>query len=299
MEGVEVLTEAETISSASAVQVQSQPPLKTREAKCNKTVDDAMGAKTPSEANCHCCEPTSNVTAAEDLAKALEVKVNLESERCVNGMTNGTAEEPKRNKCPSTHSDASLCSESSSPCACTNTALMQNGSSVEEHQPDCLKSSSADKRRDVIVYVSYESELQMPLIMRIMNKDLSEPYSIYTYRYFIYNWPKLCFLAMIESECVGAIVCKLDLNRKSAKRGYIAMLAVDSRHRNKGIGSNLVLKAIGAMVALNADEVVLESEITNTPALRLYENLGFVRDKRLFRYYLNGVDAFRLKLWLK
>ncbi len=46
-------------------------------------------------------------------------------------------------------------------------------------------------------------------------------------------------------------------------------------------------------------KVVLETEITNKPALRLYENLGFVRDKRLFRYYLNGVDALRLKLWLR
>ena len=46
-------------------------------------------------------------------------------------------------------------------------------------------------------------------------------------------------------------------------------------------------------------KVVLETEVTNKGALRLYENLGFVRDKRLFRYYLNGVEAFRLKLWLK
>ena len=45
-------------------------------------------------------------------------------------------------------------------------------------------------------------------------------------------------------------------------------------------------------------QVVLETEVTNKGALRLYENLGFVRDKRLFRYYLNGVDALRLKLWL-
>lgn len=47
-----------------------------------------------------------------------------------------------------------------------------------------------------IDYVQYESELQMPMIMKIIQKDLSEPYSIYTYRYFIHNWPKLCFLVI-------------------------------------------------------------------------------------------------------
>nr|CAG4646301.1 EOG090X07BN [Macrothrix elegans] len=150
-----------------------------------------------------------------------------------------------------------------------------------------------------ITYVQYQSELQMPDIMRLIQKDLSEPYSIYTYRYFIHNWPMLCFLAMYEEKCVGAIVCKLDLHKKVVRRGYIAMLAVDENYRQGKIGSNLVMKAIAAMVADGADEVVLETEITNEPALRLYENLGFVRDKRLFRYYLNGVDALRLKLWLR
>ena len=46
-------------------------------------------------------------------------------------------------------------------------------------------------------------------------------------------------------------------------------------------------------------QVVLETETTNDAALRLYENLGFARHKRLLKYYLNGVDAFRLKLWLR
>ncbi|XP_060118639.1 N-alpha-acetyltransferase 30 [Heteronotia binoei] len=150
-----------------------------------------------------------------------------------------------------------------------------------------------------IRYVRYESELQMPDIMRLITKDLSEPYSIYTYRYFIHNWPQLCFLAMVGDECVGAIVCKLDMHKKMFRRGYIAMLAVDSKYRRKGIGTNLVKKAIYAMVEGDCDEVVLETEITNKSALKLYENLGFVRDKRLFRYYLNGVDALRLKLWLR
>jgi hypothetical protein len=45
-----------------------------------------------------------------------------------------------------------------------------------------------------IKYVQYKDETQMPLIMNLITKDLSEPYSIYTYRYFIHNWPYLCFL---------------------------------------------------------------------------------------------------------
>lgn len=51
--------------------------------------------------------------------------------------------------------------------------------------------------------------------------------------------------------------------------------------------------------ALAAAQIVLETEETNTAALRLYEKLGFVRDKRLPKYYLNNNDAFRLKAVLR
>ncbi|RWS31682.1 N-acetyltransferase MAK3-like protein [Leptotrombidium deliense] len=174
-------------------------------------------------------------------------------------------------------------------------------------------SINGNEDNEEIIYVNYESEKQMPDIMRLIQKDLSEPYSVYTYRYFIHNWPHLCFLvsyglfyasqffvkAVAGEKIIGAIVCKLDLHKKMVKRGYIAMLAVDEKYRKRKIGSNLVIRAIKTMARGDADEVVLETEITNKPALQLYENLGFVRDKRLFRYYLNGVDALRLKLWLK
>lgn len=150
-----------------------------------------------------------------------------------------------------------------------------------------------------IEFESYTSELQMPAIIKLIQADLSEPYSIYTYRYFIHNWPNLCFLARQGSEYVGAIVCKLDYHKMMVKRGYIAMLAVDKNYRKRKIGATLVSKAIEAMIEDEADEVVLETEVTNTGALILYERLGFLRDKRLFRYYLNGVDALRLKLWLR
>lgn len=95
-----------------------------------------------------------------------------------------------------------------------------------------------------VTFKEYENELQMPDIMRVIQRELSEPYSIYTYRYFIHNWPKLCFLAMDGENCIGAIVCKLDLHRQITKRGYIAMLAVDAAYRKLKVGTTLVQKSI-------------------------------------------------------
>ena len=46
-------------------------------------------------------------------------------------------------------------------------------------------------------YVQYEHALEkqyLPSIRALIAKDLSEPYSIYVYRYFLYQWGDLCFM---------------------------------------------------------------------------------------------------------
>lgn len=95
------------------------------------------------------------------------------------------------------------------------------------------------------------------------------------------------------------MVCKLEPHRSGTLRGYIAMLAVQETYRGQGIATKLVCKAVETMASRDADEIVLETEVTNTASLKLYERLGFLRSKRLHRYYLNGNAAFRLKLYLK
>lgn len=106
------------------------------------------------------------------------------------------------------------------------------------------------KANDVEISIKeYVNELQMPDLIRVIQKDLSEPYSIYTYRYFIHNWPKLCFLAMDADKCIGAIVCKLDVHRHTIRRGYIAMLAVDKDYRKLKVGTTLVHKAIEVSIS--------------------------------------------------
>merc|ERR1712151_639649 len=86
---------------------------------------------------------------------------------------------------------------------------------------------------------------------------------------------------------------------RNTHRGYIAMLAVDKELRGRGLGSKLVRLCLDRMRELGADECVLETEVTNKGALALYRSMGFVKEKRLHKYYLNGNDAFRLKFLFK
>ncbi|KAH7081858.1 acyl-CoA N-acyltransferase [Paraphoma chrysanthemicola] len=159
----------------------------------------------------------------------------------------------------------------------------------------------ADLELEYVQYEAHKEEQYLPVIRQLISKDLSEPYSIYVYRYFLYQWGDLCYMALdpTTSALIGVIICKLETHRSGTFRGYIAMLAVQEPYRGRGIASKLVQMAIEAMAARDADEIVLETEVTNTASLKLYERLGFLRSKRLHRYYLNGNAAFRLILYLK
>ncbi|KAJ1727653.1 N-alpha-acetyltransferase 30 [Coemansia sp. Benny D160-2] len=187
-----------------------------------------------------------------------------------------------------------------------------------------LKAAAATTKPS-IQFKTYTCESDLQPAIKLIERDLSEPYSIYTYRYFVHQWPRLCILAhdtsTAENECVGVIICKLEPHRRrynegyfdssteqqqqdggggsvALNRGYIGMVAVGKPYRKMGIGSALVVRALCAMKEEGAEEVALEAESVNLGALALYEGLGFVREKRLHRYYLGGTDAYRLKMYL-
>jgi peptide alpha-N-acetyltransferase len=188
-----------------------------------------------------------------------------------------------------------------------------------------------------ICFVNYQDESQLDAVMRLVGKDLSEPYSIFTYRYFLLRFPELCILAVPEEggDPVGCVVCKIDEgdgdgttsapaqpsapisnyechenflddngcdNRKRRQElvlsGYMAMLAVDNSWRRSGIGTSLATRAIRRMREKGCISVTLETEVSNAAAIRLYEDrLGFVREELLVRYYINYGHAWRLRLW--
>ncbi|KAK6203524.1 acyl-CoA N-acyltransferase [Scheffersomyces amazonensis] len=142
---------------------------------------------------------------------------------------------------------------------------------------------------------------QFNQISHLVSQHLSEPYSIYVYWYFLNTWPQYCFIVRQpkpnDHNIIGVIISKVEPHRNVRMRGYIGMVVIDPSFRKLGIGKNLVKLTIDKMINWDQiDEIMLETEVINIGAIKLYENLGFLKTKRLYRYYLNTHDAFRLIL---
>lgn len=147
-----------------------------------------------------------------------------------------------------------------------------------------------------IVYVPYEGEIMLPDIVSLMEETLSEPYNVYTYRFFLEKNPDLCLLAYVDGKCVGAVVSKI-METPKRVQGNLGMVSVRRNFRRLGIGRYLVQWTLDMLQKKGCDEVVLETEVKNYEALTLYESLGFVRTKFLPNYYTTRENAYRLKFF--
>ena len=183
-----------------------------------------------------------------------------------------------------------------------NNNINQNNSSTS----DLIINNSLEQNfilceKDNIVYKTYYGETLINDIMDIMKEELSEPYPIFTYRFFLNGWPALNIMVFDKeknNKFIGCIIGKCDRNKKGKMKGYIAMIAVDKDYRGKKIGKNIVEIFISQCKNMyKADEIELETEVTNIAALNLYGYFGFVRTKILYNYYLNNNNAYKLKLW--
>ena len=169
-----------------------------------------------------------------------------------------------------------------------------------------------------IQYRHFKLEDKVETLQKLIEVELSEPYSIYLYRHFAIDYPELSLVAVHNSTIVGAILGKFEDMTKgdgkkpasepvqteetlalTGRKGYIAMIAVLPSYRKKNIGKTLVKMFIDECAKNNCDFVQLETETCNQGALRLYESCGFIRTKYHKKYYQNGNDAYRLRYYLK
>ena len=171
-------------------------------------------------------------------------------------------------------------------------------------KPEIEETDIVDESSDFpdLYFKTYSGETMMPHIQQLCAANLSEPYSVFTFRYFVNNWSDLTYLVYTKEKdkCVGLIVCRLRMNRSTMRNtGYIAMLVVDKSMRRRGLATKLVQMCIDKMKRRGAHDVTLETEIDNYAALSLYESLGFIKSIKFRNYYLNGNDAYRLILHFK
>ena len=90
---------------------------------------------------------------------------------------------------------------------------------------------------------------------------------------------------MVHRLRLGRKVIGFAVSRMAADEAEILSIAVDARHRGRGLSRNLLLTHLGHLAGRGVRTVFLEVEENNQPARRLYQRAGFGVAGLRERYY--------------
>jgi [ribosomal protein S18]-alanine N-acetyltransferase len=85
--------------------------------------------------------------------------------------------------------------------------------------------------------------------------------------------------------CQNHQIIGFAVSRRAADEAEILSVAIDPRHRGRGLSRALLLSHLGHLAGHGVARVFLEVEENNQPARRLYERAGFSVVGRRERYY--------------
>lgn len=195
--------------------------------------------------------------------------------------------------------------------------------------PGISESNGLDVKETDVNIRLYRDESDLPEIIAMIAADLSEPYSIYVYRYFIHQWPELCYVVR-QQDISSRPWSNLEIGihwgdpyrhhslqargssrpesrvysnaRRSATISWArhsyetcreSHTSNDQRWSRRGVSRDRIHQSWG-------HETIRKSWLFEVRLLyRQVPKLTSFRSKRLHRYYLNGNDAFRYKLPLR
>lgn len=99
---------------------------------------------------------------------------------------------------------------------------------------------------------------------------------------FSMPWSARDFLEMVEADYANYYVAELHGRiigccgiRNIAGEGEITNVVVDASFRNRGIGRRMMQYMLEKAAEQNITVCTLEVRVSNEPAIRLYESLGF------------------------
>lgn len=142
------------------------------------------------------------------------------------------------------------------------------------------------------------SEAELKKVIEINMVTLPEHYPYFFWYEHFELWKDIFLVALVGENIVGYNMCRIEyglghVRRGIVKQGHVVSIAVLPEFRRRGIATALMVNAMNAMKDKHgAGEVYLEVRVSNEPAIRLYEKLGFRKVKILKKYYLDGEDAY-------
>lgn len=138
-------------------------------------------------------------------------------------------------------------------------------------------------------------------VMEINESTLPENYPMFFYEQILERYPESFLLAYVKDQPtvnVGYIMWRVERGPSSfgldyVKKGHLVSLAVLPNFRRMGVASLLLKKSMQLIEKFNISEYVLEVRVSNSGAVRLYEEMHkFERIRIIGHYYRDGEDAF-------
>jgi ribosomal-protein-alanine acetyltransferase len=149
-------------------------------------------------------------------------------------------------------------------------------------------------------------------LRRAIPSDIPQMCSLERQAQFAAHWTSAQYDVLFESEAADRVtLVAADETNEAAVHGFliarclseeweIENVVVDADRRRQGIANSLVRLLAGTARSAGVGGIILEVRESNTPAVRLYESIGFTEDGRRKGYYRNPVeDALLYRLTLQ
>ena len=138
-------------------------------------------------------------------------------------------------------------------------------------------------------------EEDLPEIQMIERVSFINPYSTF-YQKHLLKHADIYYVAMYRGKIIGYIIARVE-NRglpgvDVGKIGHIVSIAIHPDYRRRGLGKLLMSRAEEELKRMGCRRVFLEVRVSNYPAIKLYQKLGYIKLKVIPRYYQDGEDAY-------
>lgn len=154
-----------------------------------------------------------------------------------------------------------------------------------------------EKARGYVIRRARREDL--PRVMYINRVCLPENYPLYFFEDLLKHYEKTFYVAVSpQGDVVGYIMCRVEwkpgfFSKMILKSLHVVSIAVLEEHRRKGLGYALMAHAMrSGYKDYGCKETYLEVRVSNLPAIKLYEKLGYKIVKIASSYYLDGEDAY-------